>query len=132
MLQKQANSLVLFGLTLSSAAWDQARSSLVPLPAYAPASKDSYCAMVSFRLGAEPHSRTPTPGRRAEVKDHQVQFNCPVLLANRITGDTTLGASHRTAQPLFHIPLALSAELGPLEGAKVYLSCDSEYHDAYM
>lgn len=126
------HSLVLFGLTLSSAAWDQEHSCLVPLPVDAAANKNSYCAVISFKLGAEPHSRTPTPVRCTEVKDHRLQFNCPVLLANRIAGDTTLGASHRTVHPLFHVPLALSAELGPSEGAKVYLSCDSEYHDTYM
>lgn len=134
ILEKQAYSLVLFGLTLSSASWDQARSCLVPLQGNnSAANRTPYCAAISFKSEAGPHSsaQTSTPGNSTSAVAEDVsQFNCPVLLADKTVGDTT--ANHRAPVPLFHLPLAWSAQLG-LEGvSKVHLSCDSEYHDTYM
>jgi hypothetical protein len=134
-VEKHSHNLVLFGLTLCSATWNPRRSCLSPLhvdaaaAAAAAANKKSYCAVISFKLEAEPHSRTPSPcpgSSAAEGK--KVQLNCPVLLANRTSVDAESSAGR---QPLFHVPLALSSEMES-GSEKVYLTCDSEYHDAYL
>lgn len=101
--------------------------------------KDSYCAVISFRLGEESALSTPTPdGRRDRGRvleeEGRCLFDCPVLLTNRNTESNELyfSKSEISHSPLFHVPLALSAELLESIVDKVYLSCDSEYHDAYM
>lgn len=104
--------------------------------------RNSYCAVISFRSGEESAVSTPAPdtwkgrGRELEVVEEEeegrFQFDCPVLLTNRNTGsnERKLEVSHPAL--LFHVPLALSAELSESVVDKVYLSCDSEYHDTYM
>ena len=97
--------------------------------------RNSYCAVISFRSDEDSTLSTPAPDSwRGRGTEARCQFDCPVLLTNRNTESnevylSKLDASH---PPLFHVPLALSAELSESVVDKVNLSCDSEYHDAYM
>lgn len=131
VLEKQVHGLVLFGLGLNSASWDQVHSFLVAPRSEEDLSKhrETYCAVISFKLGSEPrlHSATTTsPAPTALAKSHP-QLECPVVLTNRST--MTCHHSGRASPTLFTIPLPISVKF---IDRNAYLSCDGEYHDAYM
>lgn len=91
--------------------------------------------LLSTPVPAPSTPSTPVPAcAQTSTPDNNPVHNCPVLMCNRNLGSRA-GPDDDFSFPiagsaLFRIPLPLSAKwTGPKE---VYLSCDSELHDAYM
>lgn len=125
--ESHTQGLVFFGLSLHSASWDPECSSLAA-PQVEAADRSPYCAVVSFKLGATTPRNTPTACEGTADE----QWHCPILLANRTRNAAHLNVDRRAVPPLFHVPLALSAKPGSDQNVKAYLSCDSDYHNAYV
>lgn len=133
-MEKQAHSLVLFGLTLCSGTWDEAASCLKPLTeAEGEPVRNSYCVVISFKskeeellyAGAQQAAGVPA------LEAKPLPYNCPVLMSNKKLQNTSCHLSRRSLaallSPLFHVPLRVAGD-----GSGIFLLCDSELHDVYM
>lgn len=139
-MEKQAHTIVLFGLTLCSATWDESESCLKPLTSERgaePTSRTTYCAVITFKPQeesaishiAQPALSITTPTSAATLNNTERQvFDCPVLMSNKkVQCSSDPSAVPLSRAPMFHVPLAVTGD-----STGIFLLCDSELHDVYI
>lgn len=129
VVEKQAHTLALFGLTLRHGTWDHTRSCLRPQGPDEQPDKNSYCAVISYRFQEDGTTPVPLTERQREPP---LMYDCPVLLEDRNAGSTGLEEGSSGSPALFTVPLVVLAQPDVMSSAGVCLVCDSELHNAYV